>query len=313
MVARRALATCTSRPDCRRSSASTAPSRRASTTSLTPETDTRRLAYSILTDEQKKRFENDQRARLLVRRPGPRPLPRQRLPAARRRRPWRSARSRTRSMTFEQLGLPPVGARVHQPHARAWSWSPARPAAASRRRWRRCSTRINHDARSATSSRSRTRSSTSTSTRSASSTSARSTPTPSSFPTALKYVLRQDPDVILIGEMRDLETIAAALTIAETGHLVFATLHTNSHLRGDQPHRRRVPARTSRTRSARSSRSARGRDHAAADPARHGRGPRPVRGGPGLHAGHQGRRSATTRSTRSTASCRPARSTACRR
>jgi twitching motility protein PilT len=48
------------------------------------------------------------------------------------------------------------------------------------------------------------------------------------FETALKYVLRQDPDVILIGEMRDLETIAAALTIAETGHLVLATLHTNS-------------------------------------------------------------------------------------
>jgi twitching motility protein PilT len=49
-----------------------------------------------------------------------------------------------------------------------------------------------------------------------------------SFPTALKYVLRQDPDVIMLGEMRDLETIEAALTIAETGHLVFATLHTNS-------------------------------------------------------------------------------------
>jgi twitching motility protein PilT len=49
-----------------------------------------------------------------------------------------------------------------------------------------------------------------------------------SFPAALKYVLRQDPDVILVGEMRDLETISAALTIAETGHLVFATLHTNS-------------------------------------------------------------------------------------
>jgi twitching motility protein PilT len=48
------------------------------------------------------------------------------------------------------------------------------------------------------------------------------------FVSALKYVLRQDPDVILIGEMRDLETIAAALTIAETGHLVLATLHTNS-------------------------------------------------------------------------------------
>ncbi len=48
------------------------------------------------------------------------------------------------------------------------------------------------------------------------------------FKLALKYVLRQDPDVVLIGEMRDLETIEAALTIAETGHLVFATLHTNS-------------------------------------------------------------------------------------
>jgi twitching motility protein PilT len=49
-----------------------------------------------------------------------------------------------------------------------------------------------------------------------------------SFKLALKYVLRQDPDVVLVGEMRDLETIEAALTIAETGHLVFATLHTNS-------------------------------------------------------------------------------------
>jgi twitching motility protein PilT len=48
------------------------------------------------------------------------------------------------------------------------------------------------------------------------------------FGAALKYALRQDPDIILIGEMRDLETIEAALTIAETGHLVLATLHTNS-------------------------------------------------------------------------------------
>lgn len=48
-----------------------------------------------------------------------------------------------------------------------------------------------------------------------------------SFKDALKYVLRQDPDVVLVGEMRDLETIESALTISETGHLVFATLHTN--------------------------------------------------------------------------------------
>ncbi|UCC66787.1 MAG: type IV pilus twitching motility protein PilT [Deltaproteobacteria bacterium] len=48
------------------------------------------------------------------------------------------------------------------------------------------------------------------------------------FHAALKHILRQDPDVVLIGEMRDLETIEAALTIAETGHLTLATLHTNS-------------------------------------------------------------------------------------
>lgn len=49
-----------------------------------------------------------------------------------------------------------------------------------------------------------------------------------SFATALKHVLRQDPDIIFVGEMRDPETIATALTAAETGHLVFSTLHTNS-------------------------------------------------------------------------------------
>jgi twitching motility protein PilT len=49
-----------------------------------------------------------------------------------------------------------------------------------------------------------------------------------SFRDALRAILRQDPDVVLIGEMRDLETIAAAITIAETGHLTFGTLHTNS-------------------------------------------------------------------------------------
>jgi twitching motility protein PilT len=49
-----------------------------------------------------------------------------------------------------------------------------------------------------------------------------------SFKDALKYILRQDPDVVLVGELRDLETIEAALTVAETGHLCLATLHTNS-------------------------------------------------------------------------------------
>lgn len=49
-----------------------------------------------------------------------------------------------------------------------------------------------------------------------------------SWPNALKSALREDPDVVLVGEMRDLETMASAITIAETGHLVFTTLHTNS-------------------------------------------------------------------------------------
>jgi twitching motility protein PilT len=49
-----------------------------------------------------------------------------------------------------------------------------------------------------------------------------------SFKSSLKYILRQDPDVVLVGELRDLETIEASLTLAETGHLCFATLHTNS-------------------------------------------------------------------------------------
>jgi twitching motility protein PilT len=49
-----------------------------------------------------------------------------------------------------------------------------------------------------------------------------------SFPNALRAALREDPDIVLIGEMRDLETIESALRIAETGHLTFATLHTNS-------------------------------------------------------------------------------------
>lgn len=49
-----------------------------------------------------------------------------------------------------------------------------------------------------------------------------------SFQRALKYILRQDPDVVLVGELRDMETIEMALAVAETGHLVFATLHTNS-------------------------------------------------------------------------------------
>jgi twitching motility protein PilT len=75
-----------------------------------------------------------------------------------------------------------------------------------------------------------------------------------SFSSALKYALREDPDVVLIGEMRDLETIQAALTIAETGHLAFATLHTNSAAEAVTRIVDVFPA-TSRARCGRSSRS----------------------------------------------------------
>ena len=76
-----------------------------------------------------------------------------------------------------------------------------------------------------------------------------------SFKRALKYILRQDPDVVLIGEMRDLETIEAALTIAETGHLAFA--HAAHQLRGPDASTASSTCsrRTSSRRSARSSRS----------------------------------------------------------
>ena len=60
----------------------------------------------------------------------------------------------------------------------------------------------------------------------------------------MRAALREDPDVILVGEMRDLESIAATLTLAETGHLVFATLHTNDTGTVTRPHRRRVPGRS---------------------------------------------------------------------
>ncbi len=62
-----------------------------------------------------------------------------------------------------------------------------------------------------------------------------------SFSEALRAALRQDPDVILLGEMRDLETISTAITAAETGHLVFATLHTQTRSEHRRPHHRRLP------------------------------------------------------------------------
>ena len=193
--------------------------------SMSP-SETKQLVYSVLTDAQKKRFEENLEldfsfgikglARFRCNIFNQRGAVGARLPR----------RSPTKIRGFQELALPPVLAKLASGRA-AWSSSPGRPARASRRRSRRCSTRSTPSAPS-TSSPSRTRSSTCTRTRTAWSTSARCTATPTSFTMALRAALRQDPDVVLIGEMRDLETIEAALRIAETGHLTFATLHTNS-------------------------------------------------------------------------------------
>ena len=64
-----------------------------------------------------------------------------------------------------------------------------------------------------------------------------------SFKHALRAALREDPDIVLVGEMRDLETIAIAIETAETGHLVFGTLHTNTAPSHGRPHHRPVPRR----------------------------------------------------------------------
>ena len=109
------------------------------------------------------------------------------------------------------------------------------------------------------------------------------------FSAALKHVLRQDPDVILIGEMRDLETMAAALTIAETGHLTLGHTAHQLDLRVDQPHRRHLPARPAEP-GARAARIRPGRClGAAVGSARARSRSRAGHRSDGLHAGHSRR------------------------
>ena len=142
---------------------------------------------------------------------------------------------------LDELGMPAVGRPASPTCPAAWCWSPARPARARRPRWPRCSTWPTAPA-PRTSSPSRTRSSSCTRTSAAWSTSARSASTPPTSPTALKHALRQDPDIILVGELRDLETTSTALTAAETGHLVLATLHTQCAAQTIDRRHRHLPA-----------------------------------------------------------------------
>ncbi len=188
--------------------------------------ETKQLCFSVLTEEQRAHFEKHNELDLSF---GVKGLSRFRANIYMQRGAVAGA---FRAIPFKILtlrGARPAADRggIRRASRAASSSSPGRRAPASRRRSRRSSTRSTPSS-ACTSSRSRTRSSTCIRTSSRSSTSARWARDTEGFKSALKYVLRQDPDVVLVGEMRDLETIEAALTISETGHLVFATLHTNS-------------------------------------------------------------------------------------
>ena len=195
----------------------------------------------------------------------------------------RRARSAARSAPFrieipplEKLGLPHVGARDDEAAAR-----PRPRDRADRQRQvddARGDDRQDQQRRAtSTSSRSRTRSSSCTTHKSALVNQREVFADTQGFAPALKHVLRQDPDIVLIGEMRDLETIEAALVVAETGHLVFSTLHTNSRGADHQPRHRRVPAAPAGAGARAALARAPGRHLAAADAARGRPGPLPRR------------------------------------
>ena len=102
-----------------------------------------------------------------------------------------------------------------------------------------------------------------------------------SFTDGLRSALREDPDVILLGEMRDLDSISITLTLAETGHLVFATPAHQRRLAGPRPHRRRVPRRASRPDPDPARRFAAGRHQPASATRRQRRSRRCLRGADG--------------------------------
>ena len=130
-------------------------------------------------------------------------------------------------LTAEQLGLSPADPQPLQAEQGARARHRARPAPASRRRSARWSTTSTRRA-TTTSSPSRIRSSSCTRTSRALINQREVHNHTMSFKGALRAALREDPDIILVGEMRDLETVAIAIETAETGHLVFGTLHTST-------------------------------------------------------------------------------------
>ena len=188
--------------------------------------DTRALLYRILSTEQQKQLEVNRQLDFSYGVPGPRALSRQRPLPARLARGCLPAHPRGAA---DARGARPAAVAPRARDAAARARARHRPDRLGQVDDPRVDGRRGQPARSrTTSSPSKTRSSSCTGTSAVSSPSARSAPTRRASREALRAALRQDPDVILLGEMRDLETIATALTAAETGHLVLATLHTQS-------------------------------------------------------------------------------------
>ena len=196
-----------------------------SKTQLTPQ-HTIELVRSVMNDKQAAEFEGTQGVQLRDQPAGHRPLPRQRLRAAG---PRRHGAAHDHHRHPEVRGAGPAAGAEGRHHVQARHHDVHRRdrLAASRRRWRRCSATATRTA-TATSSRSRTRSSSCTSTSNCIVTQREVGVDTDGWEIALKNTLRQAPDVILIGEVRERETMDYAIAFAETGHLCLATLHANS-------------------------------------------------------------------------------------
>ena len=191
------------------------------------------------------------------------------------------------AIPLDELGAA-AGASSSWPSSRAaWCSSPARPAPARPRRWPAWSTTSTPTARS-TSSRSRTRSRSCTSDKLSMINQREVRLDTADFAVALRAAMRQDPDVILVGEMRDTETVKAALAAAETGHFVMSTLHTDRRARDHHPHHRLLPAARAEAGPARAGRRAARHHLPAARAAR--RRPGPLRRDGDLRQHRPGRR-----------------------
>ena len=181
---------------------------------------------AVLNDEQWERFEHDPRARLRLRHRRASPASASTVSSSATRTAPSSGPSRTTSSRCDELGMPDQIARfAHLPRGLVLVTG---PTGSGKTTTLAGVLDLANRTRATTSSPSRTRSSSCTTHKRCLVNQREVGVDTDAFATALKHALRQDPDIILVGELRDLETTSTALTAAETGHLVLATLHTQS-------------------------------------------------------------------------------------